>query len=69
MAHNPIAKQRSRHVDIADHYAREQVEEKVVTITHVPTSDMVADVFTKPLGKSAFLKFQTKLVHDTSTTQ
>ena len=66
MAHNPVAKQRSRHVDIADHYAREQVEEKVVTITHIATSEMVADVFTKPLGKAAFNKFQAKLVHDTS---
>lgn len=36
MAHNPVRHEASKHVDLADHYSREQVDRGTITITHVP---------------------------------
>ena len=57
MNHNPIqAHGANKHVDLADHYAREQVERGFITITHVSTKLMVADVLTKAKGETDFIR-------------
>jgi len=63
MTYNPINKAASKHVDLADHYAREQQERGVITITHVSSRDMIADILTKPLGRELYRRHATKLVH------
>ena len=63
MTYNPINKAASKHVDLADHYAREQQERGVITITHERSRDMIADILTKPLGRELFQRHATKLVH------
>jgi hypothetical protein len=57
MAYNPVQHDASKHVDLADHYAREQVARGIITITHVTTNDMIADVLTKALSPCKFLNF------------
>ena len=54
MVYNPVQRAASKHVDLADHYAREQQDRGTTTITYVPTADMDADALTKPLGRPAF---------------
>ena len=56
MAYNPVQHAASKHVDLADHYVREQVERGTITITHVGTAEMLADVLTKALGAQQFHK-------------
>ena len=56
MCYNPVNRAASKHVDIADHYVREQVERGRISITYVPTNEMIADVLTKALPKSQFDK-------------
>eukprot|EP00170_Pyropia_yezoensis_P000809 contig_3733_g811 len=51
---NAVTSPRTKHVDVAHHYVREKVAEKVLTVSHVSTKDMVADVLTKPLPVPAF---------------
>ena len=62
MNHNPIHHEANKHCDLADHYAREQG--KTITISHVPTKEMHADVLTKPLGAPEFDKFISQLMTD-----
>lgn len=49
---NPIFSVRSKHIDVAHHFARERVQSKEVTFHYVSTTDMAADMFTKVLPVS-----------------
>jgi hypothetical protein len=51
---HPIASQRSKHIDVLYHFAREKVMAGDVEFIYIGTADMVADIFTKPLSKSKF---------------
>ena len=62
MTYNPVKRSASKHIDLADHYAREQQELGVITITYVSTKDMTADVLTKALQPNDFLRHAQKLV-------
>ncbi len=62
MSYNPVARTASKHIDLADHYAREQQEAGTITITYVSTKDMIADALTKPLAQVDFTKHVKKLV-------
>jgi hypothetical protein len=53
--------ERSKHIDISYHHIRDLEERKKIKITYVPTTDMVADGFTKPLERVAFEKFKSML--------
>ena len=56
MNHNPVHHEANKHVAIADHFAREQVELGIITISHMRTDNLPADALTKPLPKAKFLK-------------
>ena len=63
MTYNPVQRSASKHVDLADHYAREQQERGTITITFVSTKDMIADALTKHLPYADFQRHAAKLVH------
>lgn len=54
LSSNPVFQRRTKHIDIAYHNVRNLVEKKVIVVKHVPSEQMVADVFTKPLGRLSF---------------
>ena len=54
--YNPVNYEANKHVDLADHYAREQVQRGIITITYIQTGDMLADALTKILPCKQFLK-------------
>lgn len=58
---NPHLHERSKHIDISYHHIRDLEEQKKMKITYVPTADMVADGFTKPLDRVAFKRFKDML--------
>lgn len=65
MNYNPVKRNASKHVDLADHYAREQVERNTITISYVNTKDMITDLLTKALPRPQFEKLRAFVVSDT----
>ena len=55
---NPHLHERSKHIDVCYHYIRDLVEKGKLSIVYVPTSEMPADGFTKPLARVAFERFK-----------
>ena len=56
---NPCLHDRSKHIDVAYHFARDLQRRGRLQVTCVPTEDMIADGLTKPLptpGFEAFVK-------------
>ena len=44
----------TRHIEVADFYVRELVSRGIVTVSHVPTGEMLADALTKALAAPKF---------------
>jgi transposase InsO family protein len=63
MAHNPVQRSSSKHIDLADHYAREQVARSTITIGFVVTNEMVADIQTKGLPKKQHFYLALHMIH------
>jgi hypothetical protein len=61
LAKNPHLHERSKHIDISYHHIRDLEEKKRIKITYIPTAEMVADGFTKPLDRVAFERFKAML--------
>ncbi len=53
---NPIATQRSKHIDVAYKFARERVARGELAFKYVNSSDMLADCLTKALAKQSHMK-------------
>jgi hypothetical protein len=64
MNYNPLNRAASRHISIADHYARETINSGLITLSHVPTDVMIADALTKPLAATVFQRHANKLIGD-----
>lgn len=61
MFYNPTHHEKSKHVDIYCHFARNHVQLGFLNPTNVPSAQQLANVFTNPLGPSVFLDFLLKL--------
>lgn len=48
---------RTKHIDLRYHYVKDFVKCNSVTVKYLPTNEMIADVFTKPLGAIKHNKF------------
>ena len=56
LAYSSVSRQRSKHIDIR-YFIREVFNKGYITLHYCPTSDMVADVLTKPSTKFQLDKF------------
>lgn len=56
LADNPMTTPRSKHIDTKYHHIRQCLENKLFTISYVPTTEMAADVLTKALPAPAHTK-------------
>lgn len=61
LAKNPKFHNRTKHIDVAYHFIREQVHLKAISVEYCPTKHMLADIMTKGLGKIAFENFRDSL--------
>ena len=66
-SHNQSINRRNKHIDIAYHFVRDAIRREVFNLEQCATSEMTADIFTKPLGRVLFQKFVGYLGLHTST--
>jgi len=54
ISNNLVMHSRTKHIAIQYHFLKEKVAEGEVKLEFVPTTEQVADIFTKPLPKEVF---------------
>jgi hypothetical protein len=59
--HDPHSHSKMKHIDIRIHFIRECVNNRILTVHHVPGIENSADLFTKPLEKVIHRKWLTSL--------
>ncbi len=53
---------RTKHLNIKYHHFREEVKKGTISIYHVSTEEQIADIFTKALGESLFMKLRERMM-------
>ncbi|RVW96129.1 Retrovirus-related Pol polyprotein from transposon RE2 [Vitis vinifera] len=61
LAANPVFHAKAKHIEMEVHFIRDHVLRKQLIIQYLPSSEQVADIFTKHISSSQFLSFITKL--------
>jgi hypothetical protein len=61
LAKNAQFSQRTKHIDIKHHFIRDHLERKEITLNHLGTEDMIADILTKALERMKFEKFRRQI--------
>jgi hypothetical protein len=56
-AYDSVNNDRTKHIDVRYMFIKDRVEREEVQLRYCPTSEMVADVMTKPLSSILFKKF------------
>ena len=54
MTANPVRHSASKHFEVEDYYAREQVSRGLISVHYVSSSENIADIFTKALPPISF---------------
>ena len=54
LAHNLVYHARFKHIELQHHFVRENIESKEIELTYYSTSEIVVDIFTKPVGRIHF---------------
>ena len=61
ISNNPVQHSRTKHIDIRYHFIREHVMDGTVELHFVPTEEQTADIFTKSVDESTFIRLVGKL--------
>jgi hypothetical protein len=54
LSKNPVLHSKSKHIPIKYHFLREQVTNRIVQVNYIPSTEHIADIFTKPLASTPF---------------
>jgi hypothetical protein len=61
LSKNPVHHGRSKHIDTKYHFLRECIEDGKVEVDRVGTTEQLADIFTKLLGRVRFKELRSAL--------
>ena len=62
LCQNPVMHKRSKHIETKFHFNRDKTQDGTISINHVPTGKMAADIFTRSLPVSKVETFRTVLM-------
>jgi hypothetical protein len=60
---DPMARGRTRHLDIKMKWCTQYITRESIEVRYCPTTDMIADVFTKALSGESFVRHRSKMVN------
>lgn len=60
-AEKPKNHKRMKHIAVKYHHVRDTIEKGLVELKYIPTGEQTADIMTKGLGKSQFIKLRNEL--------
>jgi hypothetical protein len=58
VAKNSVLHSKTKHIEVRNHFSRDNVEKGKIDLIHVPTHDQPADIFTKPLDQANFTRLR-----------
>lgn len=61
LAKNPVFHERSKHIRLRYHFIRSCLEEGSIEASYINTTDQLADLLTKPLGRIKFLELCSRI--------
>ena len=61
MTINPVFHARSKHIELDYHFVRERLALGLLVTQHIPSTNQVANLFTKSIPKATLASFRTKL--------
>jgi hypothetical protein len=61
IANTDAISSRTKHIDVRHHFIREHIANGSFSVKWIPTSDMTADIFTKPLLHTLFIRHRDSL--------
>lgn len=61
IAKYPKQDKNSKHIDVRHHFVRDYIEKDMIGIEWKSGKEMIADMFTKPLGKTLFTKYRDEI--------
>ena len=61
IAKNPVQHSRTKHIDIRHHFLRDHEAKGDISLQGVRSEEQLADIFTKPLDKSTFVRLRNEL--------
>lgn len=61
MSSNSTDHERTKHIDVRDHFVSENIADGSIKLTKLPPGDMIPDLLTKPLTRSKFEELLSKL--------
>ena len=51
ISQNSAVNRRNKHINVRYHFSRQAIQDGEVSLTYFPIEEMIADMFTKPLGR------------------
>ena len=61
LAKNPVFHERSKHIPLRYHFIQSCLDEGSIKASYINTTDQLADLLTKPLGRIKFLELCSRI--------